>query len=152
MSAALPPVLATVGGLVRRQDGSALFVRTHKWGGRWGLPGGKIDRGETMEAAFRREILEETGLHLGQVRFVMAQEAIDDPEFHKPSHMILLNYVADLAGGELHLNDEAQEARWLGLQEAAQDLHLNRVTRALVEAVLAQEEAQSGPDSGPQGP
>lgn len=131
-------VLATVGALVFNDQGEALFVRTWKWGGRWGVPGGKIDPGEGMEAALKREFREETGLILDQVRFLLVQEAVLDPEFHKPAHMILLNFTARVVGGELALNEEADEARWLRPEAALAELDLNRVTRALVEAQRSQ--------------
>ena len=48
--------VATVGALIEDDSGRFLMVRTHKWGHRWGIPGGKIERGEEAEAALRREI------------------------------------------------------------------------------------------------
>jgi ADP-ribose pyrophosphatase YjhB (NUDIX family) len=36
------PIL-TVGGLIRDEAGDALVVRTAKWSGKWGIPGGKVD-------------------------------------------------------------------------------------------------------------
>ncbi|KAJ0419149.1 7,8-dihydro-8-oxoguanine triphosphatase NUDT15 [Aspergillus carlsbadensis] len=40
--------------------------------GAWGLPGGHIDYGETFEACARRELVEETGLEIEQIRFLTA--------------------------------------------------------------------------------
>lgn len=133
-----PPVV-TVGALVLDAAGRGLLVRTHKWHGRWGVPGGKIARGETAEAALKRELREETGLDVDEVRFVAVYEAIDSPEFFKPAHMILLNYTARTAGEApaVALCDEAQEYRWASREEALA-LPLNSFTRALVEAAHAQ--------------
>jgi len=57
--------VATVGALISNPEGQILLVRTHKWGHTYGIPGGKIEKGETAVAALRREIREETGLVRG---------------------------------------------------------------------------------------
>lgn len=132
------PPLVTVGALALDPVGRALFVRTHKWRDTWGVPGGKIDRGESAEAALVREFQEETGLAIRDVQFVAVFEAIDSSEFHKPTHMVLLNYICRCDGGAVTLNEEAQEARWLTRAEALA-LPLNSFTRALIDAAHAQE-------------
>ena len=44
--------IATVGALIHDGNGHVLMVRTHKWGDRWGIPGGKIERGESSTHAW----------------------------------------------------------------------------------------------------
>lgn len=130
--------LTTVGGLLRDAEGRVLLVRTRKWSNLWGIPGGKVEYGESLEDGFRRETREETGLELEGPRMVMVQEAIEHPEFHEKKHFILFNYVADVAGGlarpPVTLNDEAQEWRWVTFPEAFA-LPLNGPTRALLEKI-----------------
>ncbi len=58
------PPISTVGALIHDDAGRVLMIRTHKWNNRWGIPGGKIKRGESSVAALRREILEETALEI----------------------------------------------------------------------------------------
>lgn len=130
--------LTTVGGLLRDAAGNVLLVRTHKWSNLWGIPGGKVEYGESLEHAFLREIREETGLRAENPRLVMVQEAVEHPEFHVPKHFVLINYVADVAGvrPSVTLNDEAEEWRWL-TQDAAAEMALNGPTRALLETIAA---------------
>ncbi|RYD36391.1 MAG: NUDIX domain-containing protein [Verrucomicrobiaceae bacterium] len=128
--------VSTVGALVHDGAGKVLMIRTHKWGNRWGIPGGKIERGEPSEDALRRELREETGLEISGVRFVMVQDCIDSPEFMRPEHFILLNYVAQASGTDITLNDEAQEYRWVSPDEAF-GLDLNEPTRLLLKEVLS---------------
>jgi len=127
--------IATVGGLVFAPDGTGLFVRTAKWNGTWGVPGGKIDYGETHVSAFLREIREETGLEVQSPEFVMVLDAIEEPEFFRPRHFLLLNYTATCTAKEVRLNHESLESGWFTLREAL-SLPLNRPTRALVEHLL----------------
>ena len=115
------------------------MIRTHKWSNRWGIPGGKIKRGETCEAALRREVMEETSLELGEIHFIMAQDCIEPPEFERSAHFLLLNYIARCLDDDapITLNDEAEESQWLPLG-AALNLQLNRPTRVLIEEAIRQ--------------
>lgn len=123
--------IVTVGALIADPEGRVLVVKTHKWGDRYGIPGGKIEEGETMEAAVHREVREETGLTVFDVRFALVQDCIDSPEFYKPAHMILLNFTCRTEGGLVKLNDEAQSHRWVTPEEAMA-LDLNTPTRLLL--------------------
>ena len=130
------PPLATVGALIFNDAGNVLMIRTDKWSGLWGIPGGKIKWGETSEAALRREILEETGLVVDRIHFVLVQDCIHSPEFYREAHFVLLNYTCVCAGQPaVRLNEEAREFRWLA-PPAALGLPLNTPTRILLEAVL----------------
>jgi ADP-ribose pyrophosphatase YjhB (NUDIX family) len=135
--------VATVGALVFNPEGRILLVRTHKWSHTYGIPGGKIEKGEETVAALHREIREETGLVISDVEFVLVQDCIDPPEFHVPhSHFLLFNYTARTRSTEVRLNDEAQSSVWIDPREALA-LHLNEPTRKLIEIVLAR--STSGP-------
>jgi len=134
LSASRP--IATVGALIHDGYGKVLMVRTHKWSNLWGIPGGKIKRGEPTLHALRREILEETALTIEEPRFVLVQDCIDSTEFMRPEHFILLNYVARAKTTEVNLNDEAEEFRWLAPSEAL-DLNLNQPTRVLLQEAVA---------------
>lgn len=134
---AAPRPLATVGALIVAPDGRGLFVRTDKWRGRWGVPGGKIEPGETMLAALRREALEETGLTLHDVRWAPTLEAVRSEEFARDAHFVLLNFVARTRTTDVRLNDEADLHAWLRPVDALRELPLNGPTRALVLHYLA---------------
>lgn len=66
--------VAAVGGLIVNDAGELLMVRRAKdpQKGRLGLPGGFIDRGETVEEALRREILEETSLVPSRCEYLLS--------------------------------------------------------------------------------
>lgn len=127
--------ICTVGALIYNSEGKVLMIRTDKWSGLWGIPGGKVKYGEACEAALRREILEETGLAVEKIEFVLVQDAIASREFYRPAHFVLLNYtcLAPVAE-EVQLNEEAQEFRWVTVEDALQ-MELNSPTRILINAV-----------------
>ncbi|TVR94372.1 MAG: NUDIX domain-containing protein [Trueperaceae bacterium] len=124
--------LATVGALIVGPDARVLLIRTHKWGDRWGVPGGKVDWGESLLEAVHREVREETGLSLSDVRWGPVQEAVSHPEFHRDAHFILVNVVARASTSAVTLNDEAQAYAWCTPAEAA-TYDLNEPTRRLLE-------------------
>jgi phosphoglycolate phosphatase-like HAD superfamily hydrolase len=130
--------IATAGALIHDGEGRVLMMRTHKWSNLWGIPGGKIRRGEPSIDALRREVREETALEIDDIRFVMVQDSIDSPEFMRPEHFILLNYLARATGTAVTLNDEAEEFRWVYPSEAL-TMDLNQPTRVLLEECLTRQ-------------
>ncbi len=127
--------VATVGALVLNNRNECLLVRTKKWSNKWGIAGGKIRRNETAEEALQRETLEETGLSLENIQFVLVQDCIESDEFFRSAHFVLLNYIARTSSTEVKLNDEAQDWQWIAPQKALA-LDLNRPTRRLIEHYL----------------
>jgi phosphoglycolate phosphatase len=125
--------ITTVGALIFNPAREVLMIRTHKWSNLWGIPGGKIKWGETAEAALHREIREETALEITNIQFVLVQDCIRSKEFYREAHFLLLNYTCDTPGGQVALNDEAEEFKWLPPQ-AAFSIELNTPTRILLES------------------
>ncbi len=133
--------IVTVGALISDEAGQVLMIRTHKWSGLWGIPGGKIHFGESSVQALRREIKEETDLEVEEIGFVMVQDCIHSTEFYRDDHFVLLNYTCRCVGWpSVTLNEEAQEFRWLTLEKAC-ELPLNGPTRTLINAVRAPHKA-----------
>ncbi len=66
------PVAAVAALIINAADELLLVRRARDPGkGKWGLPGGFVDPGETMEEAIARETLEETQLQIGELQFLM---------------------------------------------------------------------------------
>ncbi len=140
--AAEAPV-ATVGGMIFNGAGEGLFLRTHKWSGLWGMPGGKIKYGETAPAAFLREIREETNLKATDVEFVMFQDCVEPEEFYRKAHFVLLSFIGRCREPvEVKLNDEARDFRWLNLNDALK-LPLNGPSEKLVRHLLKKADSQT---------
>ena len=131
--------LVCVGALVRgpvTDEGKGLYLiaRTTKWRGSWGVPGGKVEWGETLTQATVREFREEVGLELHALHFVQTQEAVLSPEFHKPAHMLLIDFLARTDSTAVTPNEEIAEWAWVTLAQAL-TYPLNSYTRTLIEKV-----------------
>jgi nucleoside triphosphatase len=141
--------LVCVGALVRGPDGRFLIVRTTKWKGAWGVPGGKVEWGETLAQATVREFQEEVGLDLYGLQYAQTQEAVLSPEFHKPAHMLLTDFLARSDRSDITPNEEIAEWAWVTL-EGALTYPLNSYTRTLIglaqhgEAQRSEQDQNSG--------
>ncbi|MFH1355971.1 MAG: HAD hydrolase-like protein [bacterium] len=128
--------IATSGALIFNDKEEALFVLTHKWQYTYGIPGGKIKKGETAAQAAVREIKEETGLTIKINDLIIVQDCINPPEFYITNqHFLLFNYSAQTKSKKVTLNNEGLSYVWLKPEEAL-SLRLNKPTQILVKEYL----------------
>lgn len=133
--------LVTVGGLILAHDGELLLVRSKKWHDLYSLPGGKVEWGETREDALRREVWEETHLHITNIRFAIVQECIFSSEFWKKRHFVMHDFIVDLAPDsrkeDVILDHEAYEYLWVHPKKAL-TLPLQKECATLIQWFLKQ--------------
>jgi nucleoside triphosphatase len=127
----------TVGILIFNPHGELFLMKTHKWHGKYGVPGGHIELGETASETARREAKEETSLEIYDVKFLCWQECIYDEQFWKPRHFIFMDFTARMNEGEVVLNDEAEEFIWMSSQKALDELDIDSYTAVSIRAYLA---------------
>src|SRR3989344_4497457 len=100
----------TVGAMVfKKEKEKILLLKSQKWGGKYILPCGHVEFGETLENAVRREVREETGLEISDLRFLTIIEFINSQEYHdKKLHFVGLQYICRESEGNLRINREAE--------------------------------------------
>jgi 8-oxo-dGTP diphosphatase len=119
-------VVLAAGAVIADGEGRLLLVKRGRdpQRGRWSVPGGRVEPGETLEAAVAREALEETGLHVtvGRELWTVRLPTGDGREFE------IHDFRATPVGGALRPGDDADAATWV----APSELHRLRLTTHLV--------------------
>ncbi len=93
--------------VIPSEDGIVLIRRaSDPFEGRWALPGGFVEVGETIEAAATREAAEETGLAVELARLV---GVYSDPDRDPRGHNVSVAFLARVVGGDLIAATDATE-------------------------------------------
>jgi 8-oxo-dGTP diphosphatase len=118
VTAGLSPILG-VSALIAKERRVVLVKRARGvYAGLWSLPGGRVELGETLREAARREVREETGLSAEIGRLVTAVDIIESETDGAPvHHFVVVVFLGEEAGGTLRAGGDAAEARRFGLDE-----------------------------------
>jgi nucleoside triphosphatase len=125
----------TVGAFIFNAEGKLLLLESHKWPGRYVVPGGHVELGERLEEALAREAREETGLDIHSIEFINFQQFIYDPAFWKKRHFIFFDFACRTDSMDVQLNDEAEGYVWVEPHKAL-TMELDTYTRRSVEEWL----------------
>jgi 8-oxo-dGTP diphosphatase len=89
--------------------------------GKWSLPGGRIELGETIHQAIKREVREECSIEIETERiFDVGESIIKDEEDRISYHFILIYLLARYKDGEVKAQSDAEDARWVTTEELAE--------------------------------
>jgi len=106
------PFLA-VRAIITDKDRKVLILKrsdTIQGNGKWCLPGGNIEYGQTAAEAMANEILQETSLTIKDIKFLYYLENL--PSEESELHYVNLVFVCNTEGN-LHLNHESSEYAWV---------------------------------------
>jgi 8-oxo-dGTP diphosphatase len=109
-----PPTLA-VGAIVVHDDSLLMVLRGREPNkGLWTVPGGRVEAGEYLADALKREVREETGIEIEVGELLGVLERRGDV------HFVILDFLAQpLDDTTPRASDDAADARWVPLQEVA---------------------------------
>jgi 8-oxo-dGTP diphosphatase len=112
------PAVAADMVIVTREDKPRVLLIKRKhppFQGRWALPGGFVNMDESLEAAARRELHEETGIRTGKV---LQLGAFGDPKRDPRGRIISVVYLAVVKPGAVKpkAGDDAAAAGWFSLR------------------------------------
>jgi 8-oxo-dGTP diphosphatase len=136
-------IIVGVGAVVFR-GAEVLLVRRGRppFVGKWSIPGGRVRLGERLEAAVRREVLEETGIEIEVGALIGAFESLphqDDPA--ETRHFVMIDYLAEWRLGEPQAADDAADARFFPIEEALALVSWDKTRLALSRAAALRRDA-----------
>jgi len=107
-------------GAVIIKDGKILLEkRKNEPGkGKWSIPGGLVELGETIEQTVIREVKEETGLEVEKPKHIdVVDNVVRDDNSEIKYHFVIIDYFVKLKGGTLEARNDAEELRWVPLTD-----------------------------------
>ncbi len=111
------PIVGVGGVVVDR--GRVLLIRRGRepMKGEWSIPGGVVELGESLGAAVRRELREETGLEIQPVAVLEVFDRIVRRKGRVRYHYVIVDYACRKRGGRLRPASDVREARWVRPQD-----------------------------------
>jgi len=138
----LPGSIIAVGAIIvdysekryrKDQERDILMVRTHKWGNRFSIVGGKVQRNERLTDALIREIKEETRLDAKVKESICTFDELKNSGYYLPNiHKVFTDNIVHVRSRNITLNDEAQEYVWIPPSIALRELDIEPNARKTV--------------------
>lgn len=136
----VPGSVVAVGGIIEydltkpKQEKEVLLVKTHKWGGRYSIVGGKVWRNERMENALLREVKEETGLEARVGNHICTFDQIKNSGYYLGGmQYIFIDKIVQVASKQVRLNDEAEDYLWVPPRVALAEMDIEPNARHTLE-------------------
>lgn len=136
----VPGSVVATGGIIEyvppkpHKEKEILLVKTHKWGGRYSIVGGKVRRNERLEDALIREIKEETGLSAGVGEHICTFDQFKNSGYYFSGvQHIFVDKVARVNSKKVTLNEEAEDYLWAPARVALAELSIEPNARHTLE-------------------
>ncbi|MFP3347306.1 MAG: NUDIX hydrolase [Sulfolobaceae archaeon] len=121
-----------VGCVIFDSDGKVLLVkRKHPPNqGSWAVPGGKVNFGELIEEALKREMREEISVEVRPKELMAIVEIIKEG-----FHYVILDFVCEITNGEVKAGSDAEDARFFSTNEM-KEISISPTTLEMIEKYL----------------
>lgn len=136
----VPGSVVAVGGIIEydsvktQTEKEILLVKTHKWGGRYSMVGGKVWRNERLADALQREVKEETGLASKVGKHICTFDQIKNSGYYRQgTQHIFVDQIVTVDSKQVQLNDEAQGYLWTPASVALRELDIEPNARHTIE-------------------
>ncbi|MCE5335633.1 MAG: NUDIX hydrolase [Desulfobacteraceae bacterium] len=132
-----------VGALIFRKNRVLLIRRGSPPAlGKWSIPGGLVELGESLDKAIRREVLEEVGLEVKVVDLVAALDrVILDETGRIEYHYVLLDFLCEAPEGIPLAATDAEECAFVPLEELA-GFEMTRGTEEIIRKAFEMAKSQ----------
>jgi len=134
------PTLVGSSAQIYDSTGKKILLTRRGDNGRWCLPGGQLDSGESVAETCAREVLEETGLIVEVGRLIAVYSSPNMVLFYDDDHkyqVISFHFEVKVIGGELGLSNETTEVGYYAIDEInnmdVMEHHLERINDGLSE-------------------
>jgi len=116
------------------QERETLLVKTHKWGDRYSIIGGKVKRNERLAEALKREVLEETSLNCKIGESICTFDEIKNSGyFQQGAHRVFTDNVVKVDKRKVILNEEAEHYIWVPPTVALKELDIEPNARTTLQ-------------------
>jgi nucleoside triphosphatase len=125
------------GALILNQKDEIFLMKSPKWDNQWLVPGGKIEKGDSMKETVRKEVKEETNLEVDNIELLEVKDGGNPDDFERDTHFIFLNFTCRKTSGEVELDQrEAVQYKWIKPKKALKNLNLNESSADFIETFL----------------
>jgi len=139
-------------GAVIVESGRVLLVR--RWQqplkGKWSLPGGMLELGESLLSGVAREVREETGLEVEPIELIELLDRVHREDNRVRYHYVIADYLCRVVGGSLQAASDADAVRWVERAEwnSHSALILDPITVRVIESGWQRASALNSKDLG----
>jgi len=104
--------------------------------GKWLIPGGLVDPGETLQEAIKREILEETGQKINPLGIIGIRSMVRTTDNLTDLYCIFLCQLESDPKPLIKEDKEIREVRWIAMNELEEDSAVTEYTKMIVKKAL----------------